>query len=336
MEKKKIEFLSIGDILVDAFIKLSDAHVQENMKTQTKELCMRFGDKIPYDKVDVVKAVGNGPNASVSASRLGLTSASMSHVGNDDFGRECLETLKENNVSTDFVTIEEGKKTNYHYILSFQAERTILIKHEDFTYNLAEQIKNLETPSWIYFTSVGEDSMQYHSDIADWVQENNIKMAFQPGTYQISLGHEKLSDIYKASEVFFCNVQEAQKITENKTTNVQELLSIVHSYGPKIVCITDGTDGAYVYDSYTEKTYYMPIYPDPAPPVERTGAGDSFSSAFTSFLAKGMSVSEALMRAPINSMNVVQHVGAQKGLLSVEEIETWLEKAPEDYKIKEI
>jgi len=104
--------------------------------------------------------------------------------------------------------------------------------------------------------------------------------------------------------------------------------------GPKIVAITDGPEGAYTYDG--QDMLYIPIYPDPAPPVERTGAGDAFSSTFTTALALGMSVHDALMWAPINSMNVVQYIGAQKGLLSRKKLEEFLAKAPEYYKPKKI
>jgi ribokinase len=78
------------------------------------------------------------------------------------------------------------------------------------------------------------------------------------------------------------------------------------------------------------------MYPDPAPPVSRTGAGDAFASTLTTFLAEGMPLTEALARAPINSMNVVQHVGAQKGLLSRAKIEKYLAEAPEYYKVTQI
>ena len=331
--KQHIDFLAIGDIVIDAFIKLQDAEVE--VENGVEMLEMRFGDKIPYDSVKVVKAVGNAPNASVSAARLGLHSASMTHVGNDDFGKECIATLKENNVITDYVTTEDGKNTNYHYVLSFQAERTILIKHEAFNYDLEKQTQSM-IPKWLYFTSVGEDSMQYHADIAKWVTDNNIKMAFQPGTFQIELGPEKLADVYQASELFFCNVQEAQKILKTKESDVKLLMKQVHDLGPNIVCITDGKDGAYAYDSYNDSYWFHPIYPDPKAPVERTGAGDSFSSTFTAALIKGKSVSEALSWGPINSMNVVQHIGAQEGLLTEEEIQKYLDEAPADYLPKKI
>jgi sugar/nucleoside kinase (ribokinase family) len=72
------------------------------------------------------------------------------------------------------------------------------------------------------------------------------------------------------------------------------------------------------------------------PPVSRTGAGDAFSSTVTTYMALGFPLGEALLRGPINSMNVVQHVGAQKGLLSKDKIEELLRSAPPDYKLKQI
>lgn len=332
---KELDFLAIGDIVTDAFIELQDAQVHCNIDNENCMLSMRFGDKIPYKDVVVVAAVGNSPNASVSAARLGLKSAVMTHVGNDDFGKECIDELQNRGVLTDFVTVEDNKKTNYHYVLSFNAERTILIKHEDFTYDLKKQIGDT-VPKWIYFSSVGENSIQYHHDIASWVKENNIKMAFQPGTFQISLGAEKLKDIYETSEIFFCNVEEAQKILGTDSRDVKELMLKMHELGPKIVSITDGPDGAYAYDSYNDEYWFHPIYPDPKPPVERTGAGDSFSSTFTAAIMLGKSVAEALSWGPINSMNVVQHIGAQEGLQTREKLEEFLANAPEDYKPQKI
>ncbi|MDP2650436.1 MAG: carbohydrate kinase family protein, partial [bacterium] len=101
-----------------------------------------------------------------------------------------------------------------------------------------------------------------------------------------------------------------------------------------IAVITDGPNGAYASDG--TGYWKMPMYPDPAPPVDRTGAGDSFSSTVAAMLAEGLPLLEALRHGPINSMNVVQHIGAQKGLLTREEIEKLLETAPTDYALREL
>jgi ribokinase len=322
--------MAVGDILIDAFITLQDARVSCDIDDANCRISMRWGDKIPYKELTVIPAVGNGPNASVSFSRLGLESYALTHIGNDKHGQECLDALKDNNVKTDYVITQDDKKTNYHFVLSYEAERTILIKHESFNYNLSDHVGNF-TPDWIYFTSVAENSLPYHADIAKWVKDKNIKMSFQPGTFQIKLGSETLKDIYEATEIFFCNVEEAQRILKTDSRELPELLQAMRELGPNVVCITDGPKGAYAYDG--EKMVMVPMYPDPKPPVERTGAGDSFSSAFTAYIAQGYSLEDALLRAPINSMNVVQHIGAQEGLLTADKIEEWLAKAPADYKV---
>jgi ribokinase len=80
----------------------------------------------------------------------------------------------------------------------------------------------------------------------------------------------------------------------------------------------------------------MPMYPDPAAPVDRTGAGDAFASTFTAAIALGLSPQEALAWGPINSMSVVQYIGAQKGLLTRAQLEEYLAHAPAEYKAAQI
>ena len=78
----------------------------------------------------------------------------------------------------------------------------------------------------------------------------------------------------------------------------------------------------------------MPPYPDAAPPVERTGAGDAFAATLVAALVKGLSLEEALRWAPVNSMNVVQHVGAQAGLLGEKQLLQLLHHAPAGYHVR--
>jgi len=329
---EKIDFVAIGDITTDAFIELENARVNCDFNDENCKLCVNFGDKIPYKDVVVVRAVGNSPNASVCAVRLGLSSALITNLGDDQNGAECLETLQNEGVGTDFIKVETGKQTNYHYVLRYEAERTILVKHHEYKYEIPTFTK---LPQWFYLSSLGENSIPFHHTIAEFVRAHpDIKLAFQPGTFQMKLGAETLKDIYEVSELFFCNKQEAKRILNRDEDDIKALLNGIRALGPKMVVITDGPNGATVFDG--SEYWHMPMYPDPAPPVDRTGAGDSFSSTFTVMLAKGMSVPEALRRAPINSMSVVQYIGAQKGLLSLEKIEEWLAKAPAEYEPKQL
>jgi len=330
--ENNFDFIAIGDITTDAFIRIKQASVYYDKKDDEKKICLTNGSKIPYESLTIAPAVGNSPNAAVSAARLGLSSALVADLGDDEFGRQDIETLKGNGVDTSFVRVHKDKKSNYHFVLWYRAERTILIKHEEYEYALPD----MGNPKWIYFSSVGENSIPYHHAIADYLNKNpRVKLAFQPGTFQIKLGYEKLKDLYARTEVFFCNKEEAQIILGNKEeSDIPTLARKMSGLGPKISVITDGPRGAFAFDG--TDVWFMPPYPDPAPPLERTGAGDSFSSTFTVALALGKSVDEALSWGPINSMSVVQHVGAQEGLLTREKLEEYLANRPQDYQPRKV
>lgn len=328
---KKYQFVSVGDITTDAFIKLKNARVTCDVNDDNCIISMRFGDKLPYEKVDVIDGVGNSANAAVSAARLGLKSALVSNVGDDRPGEDTLKVFKKEKVATDFIKVNKGMKTNYHFVLSYEGERTILIKHEEYPYEMPD----IDTPDWLYFSSVGENSLKFHKDVAKYLDKHpEIKMAFQPGTFQMKAGVKKMKPIYERAEVVFMNKEESQRVLETKERDIKKLLDRLCALGPKIAVITDGRDGAFAKEG--DNYWQMPIYPDPKPPLERTGAGDAFSSTFAVALAQGKSVEEALMWGPVNSMAVVQKVGAQAGLLTKPELEKLLKKAPKTYKPKKI
>ncbi len=320
----KFDFLGIGDTVTDAFIRLREAKVKG--QGSDRELCLRFADKIPYESVNVIPGVGNSPNATVAAARLGLKSALLTNIGDDAEGKQCLKKFSTEGVSTRFIKSHRGKKTNYHYVLWYEDDRTILIKHYLYDYTLSR----IDSPRWIYLSSLSENSLPFHDTLAEYlVAHPEIKLAFQPGTFQIKFGQERLKKIYQRSEIFFCNKEEAERILDLPQTDIKILLKAINALGPKIVVITDGPAGAYAL--HEGQVWKMRSYPDPKPPYERTGAGDAFSATVTVALALGLSFEEALRWGPINSMAVVQEVGAQAGLLSREKLEDYLRQAPPDY-----
>lgn len=327
-----LDILAIGDIVSEPFIRLTDARVLED-EHGAKELAMRFGDKIPYESATFVHAVGNAANAAVSVARLGLSSALRAYIGDDRNGTECVRVLTEEGIDTSFIVTEPGKITNHHFVLWFGDDRTILVKHEDFNYD----VPTIATPpKWIYLSSLSANSLPYHHALVELLSlYPQIQLAFQPGTFQMSLGVEALRPLYERSSFFVCNIEEAMRILKlDSEPPIKELLTAVHALGPKIVVITDGAQGAYAYDG--NRYMRVPMYPDPKAPVERTGAGDSFASTVVAALALGKPLEEALLWGPINSMSVVQEIGAQKGLLTRKQLEEYLAEAPESYHVTDL
>ena len=148
------------------------------------------------------------------------------------------------------------------------------------------------------------------------------------------MGKERLAALYSATDFFACNKEEAERVLGLGETDVKALLEKMHALGPKAVLITDGPNGGYSYDGV--EMLKVPMYPDSKPPVDRTGAGDATTSTVVVSLALGLPLREALRWGPVNSMSVVQEIGAQKGLLARAAIEKHLADAPAEYVVTDL
>jgi ribokinase len=312
-----IEFLAIGDTVTDAFITLKDARVTCDINDENCTITMRWADKIPYETLTVVPGVGNAANAAVAAARLGLKTAFVSNVGKDNYGKEILTYFKKEKLGTKWIRVHKGIPTNYHFVLSYHSERTILVKHEAYPYTFP---KDVPVPKTAYLSSLAGGTEAYHEAIADWLEAHpDTFFCFQPGTFQIKMGAEKLARLYKRADIFFANKEEYQRILGTKEESEETLSNMMHELGPKTCVLTDGRNGAYALEN--GQFFKVELFPDPRPPKERTGAGDAYSSTTAAYLTMGMNLKDAMLRASVNAASVVQEIGAQKGLLTKSQIE---------------
>ncbi len=322
-----MDFFAIGDTVIDTFIRITEAEVRCDEHNEHCMLSMRFGDKIPFEFAKTLPAVGNSPNAAVAAARLGLSSALFAAVGKDRGGEDCLAALKQEGVDETLIAVEEGKETNHHYVLWYGPERTILIKHESFEYHLPSP---MPTPRAVYLSSIGEAGMFLHEPLADWFEQHpEMMLAFQPGTYQIAAGLEKLARIYARTNIFIANKEEYQHILSSNEESEKRLMELMREKGPKICFLTDGPNGAYTLSD--DGAWKIGLARPDEEAYERTGAGDAFAATAVAALLLGKSVPEALTWGPINSASVVMKVGAQEGLLTRAALEEQLKNAPASY-----
>ena len=328
---KKYDLIAIGDITNDAFIKLNETSAHANLNNQKTELCLSFGEKLPYDFLKEVNATGNAANASIVAKRLGLNIALITNLGDDEKGVICKNKLESEGINTEFIKTHTGIKTNYNFVLWYKTDRTILVRHENYPYELPD----FNPPEWIYLTSLGENAENYYKEIENYLASNtDVNLAFQPGTFQIKLGVQKLKTIYERTNLLVVNKEEAKKLLETDDDDIKNLLSGLKNLGPKTIIITDGENGAYML--LNDKTLFIPIYKNETLHVDSTGAGDVFAGTMTALMALGKTPEEAFLRAPINANFVMTKVGAQDGILTLDQIEEYLQNAPADYKISEI
>ncbi|MDA1338222.1 MAG: carbohydrate kinase family protein, partial [bacterium] len=167
------------------------------------------------------------------------------------------------------------------------------------------------------------DHESLNDGVVSFVKENNVKLGFNPGTYQIKKGLEILKPVMAVTFAFIVNKLEAGRILgiqvkqeERDDNGLKALLLGIHNLGVKNVVITDGPIGTYAYDG---KDYYY-LKPNDVPVVERTGTGDAFSTGFMGALIEEKPIEQAMMWGAVNSESVLQFIGAREGLLTKEKI----------------
>jgi ribokinase len=312
------DLLAIGDATLDVFMHLNDASVMCELDNHNCKMCLNYGDKIAVDKVDFIIG-GNAANAAVGSKRLGLSSAYLGTIGNDDTGKQIQSVFHKEGVSTEYLTVAEGEASNYSVVLNFQAERTILVHHNPrhYVWNV------VHPPKWAYLTSAGAGFEPLYDKAIDMVRAGNVFLAYNPGTHQLKKGYEFLKPSLAITNILFLNREESSGLLNIQgEVSITELLTGLKNLGPQMVVITDGAKGSFVYDGKT--IYQCGIFNGPV--VERTGCGDAYATAFTVAICEGKSISEAMMWGSANSTSVLAYVGPQAGLLTVDGINQMIEK----------
>tara|TARA_Y100000310_G_scaffold342845_1_gene447846 strand:+ start:1572 stop:2594 length:1023 start_codon:yes stop_codon:yes gene_type:complete len=324
------DVISIGDVTEDVFVGV-DKVASVHCHGRSCHLDFKFGTKLAIN--DVSKLIGgNAGNVAIGSSRLGLKSALYAEVGRDSQGERLLQALKDNKVSTKYFYLKKNEKTNYSVVLYFKAERTILVHHEHRQY----KFPRLAKAKWAYLTSMAKGSEKIFPPLSKYIKKNKVILGFNPGTYQLKLGLKKLKPILKQAKFICINTEETQRLLKTKKRDFHYLTRKLQETGPEISVITDGPNGTYCHDG--ENYYYCPIYEVPL--VERTGAGDAFSTGFLSALVHKKTIPEALKWGTINSASVIQKVGPQEGLIKLSLLNKIIKANPNfkarEFKCKEI
>lgn len=322
MENSALELLSVGDATLDVFMLPTESEGLCRLDTKECLIAFPYGQKIPVRNLEFSTG-GNAANNAVGTRRLGVKSGIVLTLGDDGVGKMIIDRLKSESVDATYIIQQPATSSNYSTIINYQGERTIFTYHAPRSYEFPVQLPKVP---WVYLTSMGESFRPFYNHFVDWLTKNpEIKLAFNPGTWQFKANLEAIMPALKLTHVLYVNREEAEKLVnmQDSHTKEKDLLVSLSKLGPKICVVTDGANGAFAYNGQA----FIKCSVLPVDAYERTGAGDSFGSGCLSAIIKGKTLDEALLWGVCNSASVIGYTGAQKGLLKEDEIESWLERA---------
>lgn len=312
---QQFDVVTIGDSVLDTFLSLHKASEFARFNKDTEELCIRSGSKVLLDDASFLLG-GNASNVAVGIQRLGFATALVAELGDDEFSEKLVKGLTAEKVNMDFVKKAKDAPSTFSVILEMLGDRTAFIRHVK-----RDHVMSLEgfEAKWIYLTSIGKEWHELYKKAIAYKQSHGVKFAFNPGSAQIAEGPDSFTDVLAVTDVLFVNRDEAEIILHGKPVTKEEreteenLLFRIQRAGPKMIVMTDGDNGSYVLDEKAE-LFYEPSAKCTV--VEKTGAGDAYSSGFLAAFISGKTVPEAMRQGAANAASVIEHVGAQTGLLT--------------------
>jgi len=310
----------IGDALIDTFLSIHDAARYCRVDHEHMEICFEAGAKILVDDAQF-QLGGNACNVSVGLSRLGFSCYLAAEIGGDEFAEKIMKGLLHDHINLELLKQTKEAASTFSVCLNFKKERTLFVRHIVREHDI--DLTKI-TPDVVYLTSLGKEWESLYAKAKTYVQNTHAKLAFNPGSTQLASGREKFKDILAITDILLVNKEEAEEVlygevqhTENSANTIETMLRQLQKFGPKIICITDGTNGSVAIDEkgtlYKEGIVSVEV-------VEKTGAGDAFSSGFLAGIIEGKTIQEAMKYGALNSASVITKYGAQPGLLTKEEL----------------
>ena len=314
-----LDILCVGDAKLDIFFQIPDSNPHFGLDKENNKWLVSFGDKISIDKY-ILDIGGNATNTAVGLSRLGLNVGLMAEIGKDEFSQKIINRLHEENINTDSLLQTANEKTSFSVAISYKGDRTLFTEHATRKHNFI--FDNLTT-QFVYLTSLGNEWENAYEKTLQFVEENNLKLAFNPGSLQLEKRGKTIADIFEKTDYLFVNKEEAEEIlygkeislAPNNESAIKKLLYGLKSLGVKNVIITDSSNGSFAQDE-NDNIYSLGIVK--ADVVEKTGAGDAYCAGFLSSIINGHSVKDAMTWGAVNSASVIGKIGAEEGLLTKE------------------
>ncbi|GGE28158.1 ribokinase [Pullulanibacillus camelliae] len=252
---------------------------------------------------------GKGANQAVAAARLGADVTMIGCVGDDIFGDQLIDNLRQKNVNTEHIQVIKGKSSGTAQITVKHESNSIIVVPGANNEVSAAYVASLEaviTQSDVVLLQL-EIPLSTVMAAAKIAHDHGILVILNPAPFQrLSPELIDLIDYLTPNELEYDDLM--------KNARSRELA--------KKLIVTKGKRGAQYFDG--ERLATVPTYNVEV--VDTTGAGDAFNGALAYCLAKNKPLDTAIHFAnAVGALSVKRH-GAQEGMPTLEEVQLFLRR----------
>lgn len=261
-----------------------------------------------------------------TAARLGHTAGIIGGVGTDDFGKCLLDRLKGDGVDCSNIISVPEISTAVAFVTYFNDGSRKFIYHIGNTpaaMAKSPEVSTVKEPK--YFHIMGCSLMAsdiFYTEIIDTMKKfvaKGAKVSFDPNIRKELLGGRDINTIIgpvmENCSVLLPGVDELLMITGEETVEAA-VEKVLNNGVTEIVALKQGKKGCTVYTK--DEKFSLGVYS--VPPLDPTGAGDSFDAAFLCGILEKKSLVEcAKMATAAASLNTAAF-GPMEGDISISNV----------------
>lgn len=279
----------------------------------------KYGENIQAKELDQ-KVGGKGSNQAVTVAKQGVKQALIGTVGNDDFGKQILDSLSQQGVKTDYIVNKDDTQTGIAVaVVDHTGENTFMVILGANMALKAEEVEQamepLEGKIFLLNLETSQESVLAALKIA---KKKNMYVVLDPapeGSY--------FEETLQYADLVTPNQQETEKITGmtvNTVEDAKKAAQWIAEQGVSDVIVKLGSQGSVLYESKKER--FTIIEATKVKAINTVGAGDIFAGVLASRLAQDPDdlVAAAKLASKASALKV-SRPGGQDGIPTKEELE---------------
>jgi len=276
---------------------------------------------------------GAEANVCVAASRMGLRAGLISKVGDDEFGKCVLATLRGEGVDVTQLQVEKKGFTGVYFI---QRGYPVPGRSKVFYYRKGSSASKLgpkdldeeyiASSKLLYLTGItpalSKSCLQACGEAADIAKRAGLKVAFdtniRPSLWLDQDPRKALQPLLYKADIVFTESSETRLLMDegNPAKAARKLMA----KGASVVVMKGGEKETVAYSDdevHRQSAFDVPV-------VDPVGAGDAFGSVFVSGYLKGWKIKDCLAAANVAGSLVVMTRGDQENIPTESDIADFL------------
>lgn len=279
----------------------------------------KYGENIQAKELDQ-KVGGKGSNQAVTVAKQGVNQALIGTVGNDDFGKQILDSLSQQGVKTDYIVNKDDTQTGIAVaVVDHTGENTFMVILGANMALKAEEVEQAMEPleGKIFLLNL-ETSQESVLAALKMAKKKKMYVVLDPapeGSY--------FEEALQYADLVTPNQQETERITGisvNTVDDAKKAAKWIADQGVSDVIVKLGSEGSVLYES--QKDRFTIIEATRVKAINTVGAGDIFAGVLASKLAKESDdlVAAAKLASKASALKV-SRPGGQDGIPTKEELD---------------